>query len=509
MRYLLSTVAALVCASHASAAQWYSSDIFARHYYYTWEEDADWEDEMIGGGISGYASLQYISPPTAFGTVTNTVGTWAGAGGIITMAGGAYGNYTSALIGNTLNEDDWTNYNSPAGLRTSSSGASDGGTQGASSASPYYEVYFDTHFAEDYDNDCDTLGAVIFGAQWLFTCSNPTNPGGGGGTGGGVGWDATFANGAVDSSAAVALFTGGSAVNVTIPSGGRTAGYFGFDTSANYTFSGGDLILRNDTTSRAQVSVTGGGTKIVSAGVDVRHDLHAYVHVSNTLNATGTVTVASGKGIYKTGKGTLGLARFTAETLAIWKGRVDLSHASGTSTKLNDLAMYNGGGYDPLETGILDIKNAGAGLIVDCASADEAYSQIDPDRWNNFRAMIFNAWNYGTWDEMVAYGDVAMITSTACTTLGTHGIALATSADLLGSTGGTFLGQSVDGSAVLFRVVPYGDADMDGDVDAADQAILTANMNATGTTWTTGDFNYDGVTNSEDQDLFDGNDAAF
>lgn len=50
----------------------------------------------------------------------------------------------------------------------------------------------------------------------------------------------------------------------------------------------------------------------------------------------------------------------------------------------------------------------------------------------------------------------------------------------------------------------FGDADLDGDVDAADQAILTANLGLAGG-WADGDFNGDGLVNALDQAILTAN----
>ena len=68
--------------------------------------------------------------------------------------------------------------------------------------------------------------------------------------------------------------------------------------------------------------------------------------------------------------------------------------------------------------------------------------------------------------------------------------------DVLGAAGGTFAGQSVDGSAVLVRYTLSGDANLDGVVDFNDLVRLAQGYNttvpSTGSGWYHGDFNYDG-----------------
>lgn len=65
----------------------------------------------------------------------------------------------------------------------------------------------------------------------------------------------------------------------------------------------------------------------------------------------------------------------------------------------------------------------------------------------------------------------------------------------LGATGGTFLGQAVDGSCVLVRYTLAGDANLNGTVDFFDLTALAANYGSTAGAWSTADFNYDGQVN--------------
>ncbi|HEY1686756.1 MAG TPA: hypothetical protein VGG19_18490 [Tepidisphaeraceae bacterium] len=62
----------------------------------------------------------------------------------------------------------------------------------------------------------------------------------------------------------------------------------------------------------------------------------------------------------------------------------------------------------------------------------------------------------------------------------------------------TFGGATVDSTAILIRYTWVGDANLDGKVDATDLSMIQSN----GTTWDTGDFNYDGVVNADDYALF-------
>ena len=62
----------------------------------------------------------------------------------------------------------------------------------------------------------------------------------------------------------------------------------------------------------------------------------------------------------------------------------------------------------------------------------------------------------------------------------------------------TFDGQPVTATDVLVKYTKFGDANLDGVVNAADAALLTAGEAAHATGWYHGDFNYDGVVNQTD-----------
>ncbi len=67
----------------------------------------------------------------------------------------------------------------------------------------------------------------------------------------------------------------------------------------------------------------------------------------------------------------------------------------------------------------------------------------------------------------------------------------------------TFDGQAVTASDVLIRYTYYGDANLDGKVDAADYLRVDAGYFNHLTGWANGDFNYDGVVDGSDYTLMD------
>jgi hypothetical protein len=67
----------------------------------------------------------------------------------------------------------------------------------------------------------------------------------------------------------------------------------------------------------------------------------------------------------------------------------------------------------------------------------------------------------------------------------------------------TFDGQSVGSADVLVKYTYFGDANLDGTVNATDYIAIDNGFNSSGNSWVNGDFNYDGVVNGDDYSLID------
>jgi Dockerin type I domain len=177
-------------------------------------------------------------------------------------------------------------------------------------------------------------------------------------------------------------------------------------------------------------------------------------------------------------------------------------NGGGASVSAGALKVGNGTATTPLQTGggKLDLKSNG--VIVDHPDFDA------PSELVSVRQQIINAYNPsapgagdGNWQGANGIGSSLLSTPAGAN----KAIGYATSAELLGASGGTFMGQTVDGSAVLARYTFAGDANLSGKVDFTDLVALAQNygsdFNANPTTdswWTHGDFNYDGKVNFTD-----------
>jgi fibronectin-binding autotransporter adhesin len=102
-------------------------------------------------------------------------------------------------------------------------------------------------------------------------------------------------------------------------------------------------------------------------------------------------------------------------------------------------------------------------------------------------SQLAQGYSHGTWAGSTG------IASSVASLIANHATTLGVATGLT-----TFDGQSVLPSDVLIKYTWLGDANLDGIVNSADLAAIST----TGTTWQTGDFNYDSQVNADDYALF-------
>src|SRR5262249_13394454 len=147
------------------------------------------------------------------------------------------------------------------------------------------------------------------------------------------------------------------------------------------------------------------------------------------------------------------------------------------------------GGMTGAWTSTLDLNNNS--LIVD-------YDPLDPQSpLAQIQDQIKSGYANGAWDG-------TGIQSSAAASMTNTALGYAEASTVLGLSGGTFKGQSVDGTAVLVRYTLYGDANLDGTVDTVDFNNLASNFSLAGN-WSQGDFNFDGVVDTVDFNLLASN----
>jgi hypothetical protein len=111
------------------------------------------------------------------------------------------------------------------------------------------------------------------------------------------------------------------------------------------------------------------------------------------------------------------------------------------------------------------------------------YPTAGPTVYSAIRSAIISGFNSGAWNG-------SGIFSTAAAANNATALGYAEASNVLTATGGTFSGETVDGTAVLVRWTYKGDANLDGQVDVTDLGRLATNWQ-TSNDWSGGDFNYD------------------
>lgn len=279
--------------------------------------------------------------------------------------------------------------------------------------------------------------------------------------------------------------------------------------SGNFTLSGFDfawtgpvsagssnrtITVNNTTTVSGAFSAT--GTLIISGTGSLVLANNSAPSGSFSVNSNLTFGVRTGTGI---------LARTITGMTINSGGNTILTdpadHANRTVLTTSSLTIS---GSTNAWTGLLNLN--GNDMIVKNSSSTAANTSL---------ATITNQIKAG---EDIASGinwsGTTGITSTTAIDQTNHYYALGVirNADLSGNqvygtttTFGAFDGQNPDANAILVKFTYYGDADLNGKVDAADYSHIDAGANSGGTLtgWAWGDFNYDGVINATDYTLID------
>ena len=217
--------------------------------------------------------------------------------------------------------------------------------------------------------------------------------------------------------------------------------------------------------------------------------------LTGTNNYTGPTTVNSGtfrvsgsiansSGVTVNG-GTFDVAAMqTVKALNINTGGTTVVNTGTLMVGSNSAAAPLSISSSGANTGKLDIKSSA--LVVDYAPGNETANL------QSVRNQIVTGYHGGDW---LGNG----ITSSSAAADATKAIGYAQASDILGAGGGTFQGQTADGTSVLARFTIGGDANLSGSVDFTDLVALAQNYGSdfvanpsTESWWTHGDFNYDG-----------------
>jgi T5SS/PEP-CTERM-associated repeat protein len=245
------------------------------------------------------------------------------------------------------------------------------------------------------------------------------------------------------------------------------------------------------------VAVGGGGTVGLYAGntIDITNTMHIWpgsslttagsLNVGATIN-DGTLTQTAGNTsagkVTGAGSTTVSGGQFVAASiqqpsLTITNGLVQI--ASAPIAPVSNIRSLNISGGD------LDLTDSR--LMI-------PYTGTSP--LATIRGDIASGYDKGKWDGVGIVSSTAQSNTHHSTSLG-----IAEASVVLGISGsqiGIWDEQEVTATTVLVMYTWYGDANLDGVVNATDLAMIKSN----GTIWSNGDFNYDGVVNADDYALF-------
>jgi hypothetical protein len=264
----------------------------------------------------------------------------------------------------------------------------------------------------------------------------------------------------------------------SLTTGGLLVGATGA-VAATYTQSGGavqlgSLTVGQDAATPASMTISGGSLSVSSLAVNNRAITHTGGSVVLTSGLTGSGSLVVGGG------GSLTATSIAQKSVHLsGQGRIKTGDAVNRveSVTFVESTVPLSGTWD-LDDGALIVDYPGGGVSPAAA----------------IRRYLVSGFAGGAWTGTGLQSSAAAAPNPPNTALG-----FAESAQLFGSSGGTFLGQSVDGTAVLVRHTLYGDANLDHQVNLQDFNRLATNFGlASGATWAQGDFNFDGVVNLQD-----------
>ena len=340
--------------------------------------------------------------------------------------------------------------------------------------------------------------------------------------------------GVPNAAAAVATLPGSTAAATVTLDAHRRVGQLTL-AGGNYTITPGigDLVgtaatltfddAGNSSGTAAPKLTVSAGTHAITAPVALANGLTVDVTyagsgltLANTVNGTG--------GLTKTGKGTLTLAAATAYgdttvtagtlnvgpagslggNLSVAGGRAAFAAGSALTVRSVPTVSVAAGGtlaLDPAATAatrtLLLASTLSLAGRLDLGNGDLLVHNGDLATLNARAATAFAG---GNWTGLGLTSTTAAADTSRLTAVGVLLNAAATAGQ---SIYATFDGQPATATDVLARYTYYGDANLDGKVDAADYTRIDAGFLMHLTGWANGDFNYDGVVNATDYTLID------
>jgi hypothetical protein len=253
-----------------------------------------------------------------------------------------------------------------------------------------------------------------------------------------------------------------------------TAGTISFDNANRYTLVGPGRINLQVSGGEAQINVST-GSHTIAAPMTLHNDTSVTVWQGTSRLTLSNDVTATGKAISKYGSGALEMTNIRAGTLNVNGGTVMVT-ANGTSTGTSRVGALSIDSTPAANTH-LDLGNNS--MIVD-------YTGSSP--LATIRTYLQAGYAGGAWN------GAGGINSSAANA-GTFALG---SADNHALNLGSFAGLPITADDVLIKFTYYGDANLDGKVNAADLGALAMHWQQAGTVWTGGDFNYDGMVDITD-----------
>lgn len=309
---------------------------------------------------------------------------------------------------------------------------------------------------------------------------------GNGNWGGNTNWTADTIPNQVDAIATLGDVAGAAARTVTLDLDVRVQKLV-FNSAGGYTVNGTNTLTVKGNAAVPAVVVSA-GNHVVNAPLSLGATTNFGVAAGSQLDVTNLV--ANNNAVVKTGAGAVRFNNVRTTSLNVAEGTAAII-PNGTATGVSrmDLLIVAGGATP---TAQLDITNNGLVLDYTPPPPPTPIEGGDNSPLAETRELIVAGRAGGTWTGQ------GLTSSSAAANPNAFAVGIAEASAVLGVEGGTFMGQTVDGSTVLVRYTRVGDANLDGITNISDFALLAANFNLTDTGWNKGDFNYDGATNIGD-----------
>ncbi len=266
----------------------------------------------------------------------------------------------------------------------------------------------------------------------------------------------------------------------------------GLTNLAGQTLTGGSWIVSNGG------SIGLGTASIVTSNAFVQLDgaTASFAAINSLASNGGTLLLTTGRNFSSagdftnSGRVTLGIGSNSLKINGALSnnGTIDItSNGSTIFSTGNNFVRVNGAFTN---SGTINLN---AGMIIDYS----AESPLDQIRTQVSSGFAGGAWT-GSGINSVSASFVGGTTSNR------HKTAIGyAEASAVGKT--KFANENLDSTCVLLAYTWSGDANLSGNVNAADFFVVASNFNQSGTIWSQGDFNYDGTVNALDFSLLASN----